>query len=260
MGDLSPNLECWMRMLYNPTVTVSDWKAEMTVRKGVQKIYSEVAQTYEWINHIVTLGLDIRWRKKAARVGAQKGGLLWMDVCSGTGEMAVYLSHLSKNKAKVFAVDFSFPMLKKVYEKGRVSNLYPVIAEAGRLPFADDSFDLLTISFATRNLNPNRQALESYIGEFIRVLKPGGYFLNLETSQPTSKIFRILFHLYVKRVVKTLGWIVSGSKSGYRYLSFTIPRFYEADEFAAILEKLGFTKVEYQRFLFGVSALHVAKK
>jgi demethylmenaquinone methyltransferase/2-methoxy-6-polyprenyl-1,4-benzoquinol methylase len=232
----------------------------VTIRKGVQKIYTEVANTYELVNHVLTLGLDISWRKKTARIAAQKGGNLWLDVCSGTGEMAQNLAALSGEGVKIFAVDFSFPMLKRVTEKGNASNLFPVIAEAGILPFPDESFDLLTISFATRNLNPRREHLESYMEEFSRILKPGGYFVNLETSQPSAKMIRQFFHIYVKWIVKPLGWILSGSKAGYSYLSFTIPRFYAPDEFAQILCQSGFSEVEYRRFLFGVSAIHVAKK
>ena len=88
----------------------------MTVRKGVQKIYTEVAKTYELVNHVLTLGMDIYWRKKTAQAAAQKGGTLWLDVCSGTGEMARYLSTSSGEGVQIFAADFSFPMLKKVME------------------------------------------------------------------------------------------------------------------------------------------------
>lgn len=232
----------------------------MTIRKGVQKIYTEVANTYELVNHVLTLGLDIRWRKKAARIAAQKGGTLWLDVCSGTGEMAHNLSALSGEGVKIFAVDFSYSMLKKAMGKKTASNLFPVIAEAGVLPFPDESFDLLTISFATRNLNPKREILESYMEEFSRILKPGGHFVNLETSQPSAKMIRQFFHYYVKWIVKPLGWILSGSKAGYRYLSFTIPRFYAPDEFVQILRQSGYSEVEYTQLLLGVSAIHVAKK
>lgn len=233
---------------------------DMTLRKGVQNIYTEVARTYELVNHILTFGLDVRWRKKAARIAVQKGGSKWLDVCSGTGEMARYLSSFSAENVEIFAVDFSYPMLKKTADKRGASQLIAVIAEAGFLPFPEGSFDLVTISFATRNLNPKQEVLESYLEEFNRVLKPGGYFLNLETSQPSSKWIRHMFHFYVKKIVKLLGWILSGSKSGYRYLSFTIPRFYTADEFTRILLKKGFSAVESQRLWLGISAIHVAKK
>ena len=232
----------------------------MTLRKGVQKIYREVAKTYELVNHVLTLGMDVLWRKKAARIAVHEGGNVWLDVCCGTGEMARYLSGLSSECVNIFAVDFSFPMLKKAMEKKTASNIFPVIAEAGVLPFPDNSLDLVTISFATRNLNPRKEIMESYLKEFNRVLKPGGHFINLETSQPTSTMIRKLFHFYVNKIVKPLGWLLSGSKSGYRYLSFTIPRFYTAEEFAQILCESGFSEVEYRQLFLGVSAIHVAKK
>lgn len=249
-------------MLYNPTVNhpTDRLSTDMTIRKGVQKIYTEVADTYELINHVLTLGLDIRWRKKAARIAATHCGTLWLDVCSGTGEMAQTLSGLACDGVRIFAVDFSFPMLKKSMQKTFTNCISPILADAGILPFRDGSFDLVTISFATRNLNLRKKILESYIQEFNRVLKPGGFFINLETSQPSVKILRQFFHLYVRWFVRPVGWILSGSKAGYRYLAFTIPRFYPPDEFAEILRHSGFSEVEYKRFFLGVSAIHVAKK
>lgn len=232
----------------------------MTIRKGVQRIYTEVAKTYELVNHVLTLGLDIRWRKKAAQIAAQKGGTLWLDVCSGTGEMAQNLSILSGDSVYIFAVDFSHPMLKKAMEKRNAPNLFPIIAEAGVLPFPDESFDLVSISFATRNLNPRQEILESYLKEFNRILKTGGHFVNLETSQPSAKIIRKFFHLYVSWIVKPVGWILSGSKAGYRYLSFTIPRFYAPEEFVKILRRSGFSEVTYRQLFLGISAIHLAKK
>jgi demethylmenaquinone methyltransferase/2-methoxy-6-polyprenyl-1,4-benzoquinol methylase len=232
----------------------------MTLRKGVQKIYREVAKTYELVNHVLTLGMDVRWRKKAARIAVDEGGTSWLDVCCGTGEMARYLSNHSAEGVNIFAVDFSLPMLKKAMKKRKSSNIFPIIAEAGILPFPDNSLDLVTISFATRNLNLRKEILESYLGEFNRVLKPGGHFVNLETSQPTSKMIKKLFHFYINKIVKLLGWLLSGSKAGYRYLSFTIPRFYAAEEFAQILCESGFSEVEYRQLFLGVSAIHVAKK
>jgi len=137
----------------------------MTLRKGVQKIYKDVAKNYELVNHVFTLGFDVLWRRKTARIAAQMGGTLWLDICSGTGEMAQNLSALSEETVTIFAVDFSYPMLKKALEKRNVPNFFPVIAEAGVLPFPDESFDLVTISFATRNLNPRKEILKSYIEE-----------------------------------------------------------------------------------------------
>jgi demethylmenaquinone methyltransferase/2-methoxy-6-polyprenyl-1,4-benzoquinol methylase len=232
----------------------------MRVRKGVQKIYSEVAETYEIVNHIMTFGLDIYWRQKAAKMAVRAGGTLWLDVCCGTGEMALSLSKYAPGGVRIFAVDFSESMLVKAKRRNHRSNLLFSIAEAGSLPFPDDSFDLVTISFATRNLNLRRDILEFYLKEFFRVLKPGGNFFNLETSQPPLKLIRQIFHLYIRLIVRPVGWFFSRSKAGYRYLSFTVPRFCNPEEFSSVLRNTGFSRVVCQKFFLGVSALHVATK
>jgi len=230
------------------------------MRKGVQKIFSEVAETYELVNHLLTFGLDILWRKKAARRAAKAGGSLWLDICSGTGEMALNLSRLAGQKAKVISVDFSEPMIGKARERRKFSSLLFVLAEASYLPFPNQTFDLITISFATRNINPRREILVEHLQEFYRVLKTGGHFVNLETSQPSSKVMRRLFHLYIKLVVKKIGFLLSGSKAGYSYLAFTIPRFYSPEEFSSILREAGFSQVTHKRLSLGVSAIHTALK
>ena len=230
------------------------------MKKGIQRLYSEVANTYELVNHLLTFGLDIIWRRKAAREASRKGGSYWLDVCSGTGEMALNLSRLADNKVRIVTADFSIPMLERGREKRKIPNLSPVLADAMHLPFPDGVFDLVTISFATRNINPNREILLAYLKEFQRVLKPGGYFINLETSQPSSKILQKLFHFYIKLAVKPLGYWISGSKAGYRYLSFTIPRFYGPEEFSTIIREAGFSRVTHRPLFLGAAAVHNAQK
>lgn len=228
--------------------------------KGIQKIFSEVADTYELVNHILTFGLDIYWRRKAAREAVKADGIYWLDVCSGTGEMAQNLSRLADEKVKIISVDFCYPMLSKAFEKRNETNIFFVAAEAICLPFPDKTFDLVTISFATRNISPNKKFLSCHLREFHRVLKPERRFVNLETSQPRSKILRKLFHFYIKLAVKPIGSLFSGSKAGYNYLSFTIPRFYSSKEFSFLLSQAGFSRVNCQKLFFGVSAIHVAVK
>ena len=230
------------------------------MRKGIQQIFSEVSGTYELVNHVLTFGLDILWRKKAAREAAKAGGYYWLDVCSGTGEMAQNLSRISDGKVKIVSVDFSFPMLAKASEKKLIPNVSFALAEAVTQPFPDETFNLITISFATRNINTRKETLKNYLVEFHRVLKPGGYFVNLETSQPSSKIIRRLFHLYIKLTVKPVGSLLSGYKPAYSYLSFTIPRFYPPEEFSSLLYQARFARVTYKALLFGISAIHTAIK
>lgn len=228
--------------------------------KGIQKLFSEVVDTYELVNHILTFGLDIHWRRKAAREAVKADGIYCLDVCSGTGEMAQNLSRLADDKVRIISVDFCYPMLSKAMEKRKESNIFFVEAEARCLPFPDETFDLVTISFATRNINPHKEFLSFHLREFHRALKPGGRFVNLETSQPHSKLLRKFFHFYIKMTVKPIGTLLSGSRAGYSYLSFTIPRFYSSEEFSSLLFQSGFRHVNCHKLFFGVSAIHVAVK
>jgi demethylmenaquinone methyltransferase/2-methoxy-6-polyprenyl-1,4-benzoquinol methylase len=230
------------------------------MKKGVRKLYSEVARTYELINHLLTFGLDIHWRKKAAKKAAKASGTLWLDVCSGTGEMAYSLSRWADSHVKIISTDFSSPMLSRALQKKKAKNIFIIQAEALHLPFPSETFGLLAISFATRNIDHKRDFLISHLREFHRILKPEGLFVNLETSQPSSKLLRKLFHFYIRRVVKPIGTLISGSKPGYSYLSFTVPRFYSLEEFSFLLSEAGFRRIDSQRLLFGVSAIHIAEK
>jgi demethylmenaquinone methyltransferase/2-methoxy-6-polyprenyl-1,4-benzoquinol methylase len=230
------------------------------MNKAVQKIFAEVPATYELVNRILTTGFDVIWRKKAAKVGAAKGGSRWLDVCTGTGEMAVNLRKLASPSTTVFAVDFCLPMLGQLIKKKEARDIIMALADVEHLPFADNSFDLITISFATRNINYCRKSLDRCLNEFFRILKPGGRFVNVETSQPTNKIINRLFRLYIDLFVSPVGRMISGSKKGYAYLSKTIPRFYGADEFSDIIKSAGFARVTYNRMLSGVAAIHEAVK
>ena len=229
------------------------------MKTGVQKIFDEVAPTYELVNRILTLGLDRRWRNQAAQAAARGGGMLWLDVCSGTGEMAQNLARLAPLGTKVIALDFCRPMLRKASAKS-IPAVALVMADVNSLPFGSDRFDLITISFATRNLNLSKDILRRAFQEFHRILKPGGHFINLETSQPKSPVVRRLFHLYVKTIVKQAGYRLSGSRAGYAYLAATIPQFFPAQELAGLLRQAGFRTVTFQHLFLGASAIHTSIK
>lgn len=227
--------------------------------EGVRKLFGEVPQTYELVNHVLTLGMDILWRRRAARIASSGGGVRWLDMCSGTGETAVYLRRFSERTTTVVSCDFSLPMILRAAAKTQAAGIAFTLADARRLPFPDGTFDLVTMSFATRNVNTSRAALIECLREYARVLKPGGRFVNLETSQPASGLIRRLFHLYVGVTVRPLGTLLSGSKAGYAYLAHTIPRFYDAIEFASILGAAGFKPIRIRPMLFGVAAVHEAR-
>ena len=227
---------------------------------GIQKLYTQIPFTYELVNHILTFGLDIGWRKKAVKKANTDRGQRWLDVCTGTGETGSHLSRISKNGNQVFATDFSLPMISLAKNKPENKQIKFSISEIKNLPFSDNTFDLITISFATRNINTNRLDLIQGFCEIKRVLKSGGRFINLETSQPKNVLIRLLFHWYVKIFIRPIGTGISGSKSAYAYLASTIPKFYNAEELKQILTESGFQTIEYDNMLFGAAAIHSAIK
>ena len=135
----------------------------------IQSMFTEVPKTYELVDHVLTLGLDIIWRRKAARIAVKAGGTQWVDMCTGTGEMAVYLSRLAPEGTEVYAVDFCEPMMEKARSKPEAGRIHFVASDIKTLPFEDESFDLVTMSFATRNINLSKEILIRSFAEFYRV-------------------------------------------------------------------------------------------
>jgi len=226
----------------------------------IQSMFAEVPATYELVNHVLTFGLDILWRRKAAQVAAKAGGTQWGDMCTGTGEMAMYLSKLAAEGTKIYAVDFCESMMDKARQKPHAENIQFIATDIKALPFEDETFDLITMSFATRNINVSKEILIQSFTEYYRVLKRGGRFVNLETSRPPFWPIRKGFDLHVKLFVARIGGRISGCRTAYAYLAKTIPRFYTAEALAEIMLRAGFEDVTFKRLLFGAAAIHQAVK
>lgn len=228
--------------------------------RGIKRIFNDISNNYELINHILTFGFDTIWRKKAARLAASYSGERCLDICTGTGEMAIMIARLSGGKTSVFASDFSESMLKIARDKPESESVKFVNADSDNLPFPDNFFNCITASFAARNLNTSKNHLLDALRECYRVLKPGGRFINLETSQPASGLVKYLFHLYIRNFIKPFGQIISGSKSAYSYLSLSITRFYSTEELLSIMLEAGFEDAAAKRLLIGIAAIHIAVK
>ena len=225
------------------------------MNRGIRNFFKTLPATYELINTILTFGLDAIWRRRAVRWAAEgkNGRRVWLDICTGTGQMARLSRKMSSANTMIVGADFSHPMLVEAKRKSNGILISFSGADALHLPFGDQSFDRVTIGFATRNLNSIDGQLPQAFREFYRVLKPGGCFVNVETSQPTSTLIRKMFHLYVGLTVKPVGKIISGSSSSYAYLANSI-------HLKEILLDAGFARVETKRLLFGAVAIHKAVK
>lgn len=226
----------------------------------IQSMFAEVPATYEFVNHVLTFGLDILWRRKAVRIAAQAGGMKWVDMCTGTGEVAIYLSRLAPVGTEIYAVDFCESMMEKARRKSRAGDIHFVAADIKSLPFEDETFDLITMAFATRSIKLSEEILIQSFAEYYRVLKRGGRFVNLETSRPPFGPVRKCFDFHVKLFVEQIGGRISGSRNAYAFLARTIPRFYTAEALAGIMLQAGFGEVTFERLLFGAAAIHQAMK
>ncbi|HSG29034.1 MAG TPA: ubiquinone/menaquinone biosynthesis methyltransferase [Candidatus Krumholzibacterium sp.] len=235
-------------------------------------VYSRIHGRYELTNHVLTFGLDIIWRRKAAKLaagyfarrrsipGESPGEDLILDVCTGTGEMAGLLRRRAQGGTTVLGLDFSKEMLLEAAVQSGPFGTSLICADMDDIPFPDDTFDIVTMAFAMRNNNPDGETLSRRLGEIRRILRPGGVFVNLETSRPSSAVLRHLRDLYAKYFVAGTGGSITGDRSGFRYLSSSIRSFYGSDELGRIFEKAGLEKVEIRKLSLGMTAIHAYRK
>jgi demethylmenaquinone methyltransferase/2-methoxy-6-polyprenyl-1,4-benzoquinol methylase len=231
----------------------------------LREVYSRIPRSYEKTNHILTLGLDTVWRRAAAADAVRAARFLpgtghgrWLDLCSGTGEMAGLLSRRAPEEVTVICADFSTAMLREGIRRRGRGRIVRTAASADHLPFDDSSFGLVSVAFAARNLRSRQGLFGSSLREIRRVLEPGGVFINIETSQPSSAPVRAILHSYAAGAVGRLGTILTGEREGYEYLSGSIRSFPGPSELAAEIEDAGFSHVVWRSLTLGVVAIHTA--
>jgi len=229
--------------------------------RPLHKIFTDVPPHYDLINRFFTWGMDRKWRLLAARfcLAGQPGHIL--DLACGTGDLTLDLTRMANNHAEITGLDFSEPMLEIARRKIGVSKQVKFInGDAGNLPFTDGYFDCIGISFAMRNLTYRNPNVDKHLSEVLRVLRPGGRFVIVESSQPENRLIRILDHLYVSLFVYLLGWLISRNKNAYNYLRISATNYYSAPELKNLLLKTGFSSVDFKSLFFGAAAIHIAVK
>jgi demethylmenaquinone methyltransferase / 2-methoxy-6-polyprenyl-1,4-benzoquinol methylase len=237
---------------------------EATLAKPLHGMFSDVPPRYDLINGVITWNMDKLWRNLAARACLSSQPEHFLDLCCGTGDLALAVSRLSARPVEIHGLDFSQPMLERASKKaarlGPGNSIHFVQGEAAKLPYSDGYFDCLGISFAFRNLTYKNPLVREHLAEMARVLKPGGRCVIAESSQPESKLVRSLYHIYMRRFVSTAGRLLSGNKKAYTYLAESASRFYNPTELRHLLLGSGFRAVSYQPLLFGAAGIHVAVK
>lgn len=227
---------------------------------AIAGFYDGIYLFYEKANSLLTFGLDLYWRARAARLAREtaSGARRVLDVCCGTGDFSLALKRSFGGGLDLTGADLSEAMLSLA--KKKVPGAGFVRCEAKELPFPDCSFDLVTISFATRNLNISPEAMLAALREFRRVLRPGGVFLNLETTRPLNPVIRFGMRAYVTTAIALLNIISPKSRPSYMFLRNTILTFYTAPGFSALLGEAGFSAASSRILCPGAVAVHTAKK
>jgi demethylmenaquinone methyltransferase/2-methoxy-6-polyprenyl-1,4-benzoquinol methylase len=232
---------------------------EGATARTVQKMFAAVAPRYDFLNHFLSLGRDIAWRKHTARALRgilERPGSVVVDLCCGTGDLVLALSEFSAGS--VIGADFCHPMLEIAQRKARRSlkSLQFVEADALNLPFRDACLDAVTIAFGLRNLANYGRGIQ----EMHRVLKPHGILAILEFSRVVWPLFGALFRFYFRRILPRVGTWISGVTGPYQYLPDSVSRFPDQETLGTALRQSKFQNIRYVNFTGGVAALHLAEK
>jgi demethylmenaquinone methyltransferase/2-methoxy-6-polyprenyl-1,4-benzoquinol methylase len=232
--------------------------SDLGKKEQVTQMFDNVSSNYDFLNRLLTFGIDVSWRKKVVQlVGDQKAESI-LDIATGTGDLAILFGKTEAKK--VVGLDLSPGMLeigkKKVAAVGLSDKVEMIIGDSENLPFPDASFDAVTVAFGVRNF----ETLEKGLDEIYRVLKPKGIFVVLETSQPTQFPMKQGFQFYSKYIIPTLGKIFSKDKSAYDYLPESAAAFPYGEKFNNILLKTGFNTSKVYPQTFGAATIYQAFK
>lgn len=221
-------------------------------------MFARIARRYDVANHLLSFGVDISWRKRLVKAVARTEPRAILDLATGSGDVAFALSRGLPEQVQILGVDFCQPMLDEAEIKKRSRHYGNVTFQQGdalALPLADNSYDVVTISFGLRNMGDLRKSLS----EMRRVLRPGGRMFILEFSQP-ARWFRPLYYFYIRRVLPGLAQLVTGDRDAYVYLNETIEKFPNRADLSAEIRAAGFADVVSKGLSFGIVALHEAVK
>lgn len=231
--------------------------------RPTQQIFTEVPPKYDILNRIMTLNLDEGWRRKTAARVLEKNPAKVLDLCCGTADLTMHLARNASASTELYGLDFSHTMLSRAREKvavfgeGRVKLIQ---GDAGNMPFESNFFDAVGISFGFRNLTFENPDAALHISEVLRVLKPGGRFVIVETSQPSNAFIRWGYHQYMKFFTAPVGGLISGNKPAYDYLAYSGNHYWSIPELSEVLKKAGFSRTQGIPLFMGVSAIMIAEK
>lgn len=238
---------------------VTPYQSSDTKKEQVANMFNNIAAQYDFLNRFLSLGIDILWRRKAINLLKEKKPKTFLDVATGTGDVAIEISRQLK-PTSITGIDISRDMLevgrKKIAKKKLDGIIDMVEGDAENLPFDDNTFDAVTASFGVRNF----ENLESGLSDMRRVLKNGGQLLIIEFSQPQKFPFKQLYFFYFKNVLPLIGKLISKDPRAYTYLPESVSSFPYGDDFLSLLGKTGFNETRCIPLTFGIASIYLATK
>ena len=240
-------------------MAVVPYKAENSGKKEqMAKMFNNISHRYDFLNHLLSMGIDKLWRKTAIGFLEPLKPQLILDVATGTGDFAIQA--LSLNPQNIIGVDISEGMLgmgREKIEKLKLSHKIELLpGDSENLQFPTNTFDAVTVGFGVRNF----EDMEKGLGEILRVLKPGAMLVVLEFSRPRKFPMRQLYNFYFKNILPGLGRLISNDKSAYTYLPESVEAFPDGTDFENVLRKVGFKETACKPLTFGISSIYTARK
>ncbi|HVF39935.1 MAG TPA: ubiquinone/menaquinone biosynthesis methyltransferase [Gemmatimonadaceae bacterium] len=254
-----------VRVNLYPMATVNDDEAAVDAASGgagksayVREVFSTIAPRYDFLNHLLSMNIDRRWRRNAiSELSVERNESGWyLDLCAGTLDISTMLARNAGFRGSVLAADFAEPMLRAGAHKIGPSRIAPVAADALQLPIADASVAGAISAFGIRNIAD----LDAALREVFRILEPGARFVILEFSVPRSRALNGLYGFYFNRVLPVVGGVVSGHRTAYRYLPRSVEAFPNRDNLARRMTSAGFTDVRWRELSFGIAAIHTGQR
>lgn len=241
-------------------MTVIPYKEQTTGKKEqVATMFNNISKKYDFLNHFLSLGIDILWRKKAIKLLKPYQPKVMLDIATGTGDLAIMAAQKIPD-CRVTGVDIAAKMLEKGQEKINTLALQDRVqlslGDSESLPFEAAQYHAILCAFGVRNF----QHLEQGIAEMYRVMAPQGALAILEFSKPQAFPIKQLYHFYFKYILPVLGKLFSKHSTAYQYLPDSVMAFPEGKDFCALLEKTGFKQVRQEKLTFGICSLYTAKK
>tara|TARA_B100000497_G_scaffold44599_1_gene51718 strand:+ start:7982 stop:8791 length:810 start_codon:yes stop_codon:yes gene_type:complete len=233
--------------------------SSLNKKEQVEQMFDTISNKYDNLNRVISLGTDLKWRRKVLKMVKNHTPDSILDVATGTGDLAIQFAKNIDAK-KIIGFDLSQGMLsmaqKKVANTPLEEKVDFIKGDGEAMPFKDNSFDVVTVSFGVRNF----ENLEKGLSEILRVLKKGGLFIILETSVPEKFPFKQGYHIYSKNILPLVGTLFSKDKVAYNYLSESASVFPYAEALNNILRKTGFIEVQHKPQTFGVATIYSATK